>query len=249
LQEAHKRFTHLDGIVLASDLTQPQIVEAIKRVAEDRRFGLAPTLVLIKPEDAMMLDRIGEADPRVGTLFVLADDEGGVDPRLVDEVLPKLKQIAGNYGYRELSPELLHSLAMQATHALRQLAIRESKVFDVSLAESALVDALRTHPSEQLRLSTGLTLSWMKSANAQNVLAARALSSDESTSIRLAMFRLLSDSARRFGSMLNQNLADELKNQAVKLPDLGLRTAASQALGALNQPAETTADIILGATR
>ena len=59
----------------------------------------------------------------------------------------------------------------------------------------------------------------------------------------MAAFGALADSGRHFGSRLEAATLEVLGRQVLSLPDLVLRTAASQALGALNPPGTSVADV------
>jgi hypothetical protein len=109
-----------------------------------------------------------------------------------------------------------------------------------------LIEVLRTASSEELRAAAGNALSWMPTPQAQQAIAGIALAAKETESLRITTFALLANSARRFGAQLDAQLASQLKEQAVGEPNLTLRTAASQAMGAMNLPAEQILSIIVG---
>jgi HEAT repeat protein len=245
LTQAHRELTHLDGMFLASDMRGPTVVEAIRELAKDDRFSLAPVVVLVKENDTLVLDRVAEVDNRVGSVFVLTSPNGAVDPKIVDQMLAKLAQVAVRYGQRELSAEMKLALALKAARVLQGIAASQSQIFDVRPALPTMVETLRTHPSEELRIAVATALSWVAGPQAQQVIAATALNAKETDSLRIACFGLLADSARRFGSQLDDNLLGRLKEQAVSEPNLTLRTAASQAFGATNPPVELVVPIII----
>ncbi len=246
LNQARRELTHLDGVFLASDMKQPTVTEAIDELAKDQRFCLTPIIVLVKENQTNVLDRIGTSDKRVGSVFVLTASDESVDPKIVEQMLAKLEQITVRCGLRPLSPEVKLSLALQAARALEGIARNESPVFNGQTAMPALIEVLRTASSEELRVAAGSALSWMNAPQAQQAIAGIALAAKESESLRITTFALLADSARRFGAQLDEALTSRLKEQAVSEPNLTLRTAASQAMGATNPPVERILSIIVG---
>ncbi len=124
------------------------------------------------------------------------------------------------------------------------MAAGKSKVFDVRPVERSLAEA-QGHPSEELRVACLRVLALLDSPTAQRAIAGVALSSKSAESLRLAAFATLADSGRHFGSRLEQQGLQVLVQQALKEPNLVLRTGASQALGALNPSGTSVADIIL----
>jgi len=127
---------------------------------------------------------------------------------------------------------------------LRDIAISGRTVFDVAVAEEALIAGL-DHPSEPLRIACAFVLARLSTKQAQQAIAAVALSSEQSETLRKAAYAALADSARQYGSKLDRSMTAKLMELAFGDPNLALRTAASRALGALNLPGERAADIIL----
>jgi len=93
-------------------------------------------------------------------------------------------------------------------------------------------------------------LALIDSSTAQDALAQAALSDEHTSTLRIAAFASLAESARELGDRLSDRLTKELIQQAMSEPDLELRTAASQALGAIiKMPAELAVEAILNDTR
>ncbi|HSW46199.1 MAG TPA: HEAT repeat domain-containing protein [Phycisphaerae bacterium] len=244
LTRAHKELTHLDGIFLASDIAGPSIGEALPALAKDNLFGLTPVVAYIKQGGNLVADQIAATDNRVGRVLVTGPDQApGTDfaPTLLD----RWAKTAGKYGYGEIGPELSVLLALDAAAALRDIAISGKTVFDVGVARKSLITALG-HPAEPLRIACAFVLARQNSAQAQQAIAVVALSDKQSPTLRKAAYAALAESARQFGARLDASMVRRLAELAVGDPDLDLRTAASQALGALNLQSEQAADIILG---
>jgi HEAT repeat protein len=239
LARAAKQFTQLDGIFLASDMTRPGPVQAVRMLARDERAALSPVVMLVKEGGMLVSDQVIDADPRVGR--VLVNDE------IAEQLTVKLEQIARHYGYNPLTAEDGVALSLEATLSLQRIAAHQSPVFDVRAAEPALIQALNSHESEEVRIGATRVLALVNTSNSQDAIAKVALSDEQTSTLRVAAFASLAESAREMGNRLNERLARELINQAMSEPNLELRTAASQALGAtIKMPAELAVEAILG---
>ncbi len=243
LDGAHKQLTHLDGIFLSTDMDRPTVVEAVRTLADDRRFSLTPVVLIVQQNDDLVADRVNESDRRVGRVYAVTNGEGS-QAKLAEQLLARGKEIAPKFGHHELPPELSTSLALEAARTLRTIAVNRSPVLDIRGAEASLISALG-HPSEELRIAAAEALALIDSAGAQRAIAVVALGADQTESLRKAAFASLAESARRFGSKLEDTAVQKLIEQAVTEPNLALRTAASQALGAMNLPGKPVAEIIL----
>lgn len=242
LARAAKQFTQLDGIFLASDMTRPGAVQAVQVLARDERAALTPVVLLVKEGGMLISDQVLDVDSRVGR--VLANGS------MAEQLTKKLDQIGRHYGYQPLTAEDGVDLSLEAARSLQRIAAYKSVIFDVGAAESALAQALNHHPSEEVRIDTTRVLALVDSSTAQDTLAQAALSAEHTPTLRIAAFASLAESARELGDRLSDRLTKELIQQAMSEPDLELRTAASQALGAIiKMPAELAVEAILKDTR
>ncbi len=241
LAEAARQVNQLDAIFIASDIARPGPVEALRVLAKDERYALAPVVVYVKEGGMLVADQVADADGRVGRVLVVP----GKSP--ADLLTAKAEQIGPNYGYTPLSAEDGVKLSLLASRALQWIASNNSPIFDPAAAEKALVTALNTHASEEVRIAATRVLALLNTATAQPAIAKVALSSQQTPTLRIAAFASLAESARYLGNRLPNKLVKELIEQAKSEPDLKLRTAASQALGStINMPAELAVEAILG---
>jgi|GEM_PF-153490 len=243
LTQAERELPHVDAILLASDLKAPNVIEAARALTGHERFSLTPVLVYVKQADNLVADRLAGVSPKAGVVFV--ENGNGADwGKLVDALARQFPRTAAKYGHVPFTPEVSLALALDAAATLRGMAAHNSGVFDLGIAEQPLIKAL-SHPSEELRIASLRVLALLDSQAAQRAIAAVALNLEASPSLRMAAFAALADSGRHFGLCLEPAILEVLVRQALSLPDLVLRTAASQALGALNPPGTSVADVIL----
>jgi HEAT repeat protein len=239
-----RAFTHVDGIFVASDIERPTVIEAVRALRDDERFSLAPLMVYIKKADNVLANRVNAEDPRVGVVFVVNGEGANPWPQLAEALMGKYPATAARYGHVALTTEASLPLALDAAATLRLIAFRESAVFDIRPAERALIEALG-HQSPELRVAVMGVLALMPSPTAQRALATAALDANQTEPLRMTAFAALAESAQRFGHRLEEAATQMLVQQALKEPNLALRTAASQALGAMNLPGPWAATVIL----
>ena len=246
LIEAHRKLNRLDGIFLASDIQRPGPAEAVAALSADETFGLAPVVLYVKEGGMPAADRVAEADGRVGRVMVVTGDPSRKP--LAEQLLTRLQEVAPRYAYRPVEPEECLDLALQAAAVLRQMAIARPRVFDLGRACRASIAAL-AHPAEELRIAAAGVLALLDDAEAQAAIARAALDAGQSGRMRRVAYGALAESARHFGVRLDAVSVEMLVEQSISQPDLELRTAAGQALGAMNLPGPSAAQIILKQSR
>jgi hypothetical protein len=87
-------------------------------------------------------------------------------------------------------------------------------------------------------------LGYIGSPEAQGAIAKIALDAAQPQEMRVAMFTALAEAAKRQGNHLDNDQVAKLIELAQKDENLVIRTAASQALGALNLPGNPASVII-----
>ena len=131
---------------------------------------------------------------------------------------------------------------------MRRIAIVRGSVHDCRVAESSLIAALSAD-DEDLRIRCAAVLALLPMATAQRALAEAALNVDHTESLRTAAFAALAESAKRNGNRLDATRVQSVLSAARDEPDPTMRTAASQALGALNLTDNQASQIIRSYSR
>lgn len=150
---------------------------------------------------------------------------------------------ATSVGQTAVSAEDALALALDAVSTLRMIAFSNSTVYDFSLAEGALIKALASE-HEVLQIQAASVLALAPTSSAQQAIATLALEARNTESLRVAAFASLAESAKVNGNLLSEVQTDQLITMAINEENLVLRTAASQALGALNVPSNKAAPVI-----
>jgi CheY-like chemotaxis protein len=226
----------VDLIVLASDISQPNLAEAAAVLRRDFRFANTPVIVLARREQELMADRIAASEVQMGVVSHRAT---------ATDVAAAWDEAASRVGRVPTTPETALALALDAAETLRLIAISRTPAFDFAKAEPALIGAL-SHPAAELQIKAAQVLAYASSAAAQRAVARVALSGETDMALRLPAFASLAESAKRQGNLLESYEVDALRELTMKSDDPVIKTAASRALGALNLPTHDATTIIIG---
>ncbi len=234
LQDARKNAPSLDLVVIPSSLKEPSFAAALNELRKDYLFASAATVLLISPADDEVVRPLLHLDPRIGG--VPADAPAAA-------LLAEYDRVRRQIGALPLDRATAVNLAMQAAEALQMIAVTNNKVYDFRQAQVALINSLK-HPEEALRVTGAQVLAESEAPEAQQAVAQLALDETQAKPVRLRVFAALATSAKAHGNLLTDALRDQVAAAATQAKDLEIRTAASQALGALNLPSNQASKII-----
>lgn len=234
LEDARKNVPSLDLVVIPSRLKEPAFNVALNDLRKDYLFASAATVLLIDPADEEVVRPLLHLDSRIGG--VPADAAAA-------PLLAEYDRVRRQIGALSLDKATALDLALQAAEALRMVAVTNNKVLDFRQAQNGLIRAL-AHPEEALRVTAAEVLAESEAPEAQAAVAKLALDESQPKPVRLKAFAALATSAKAHGNLLDDNIRDQVAEAATQTQDLDLRTAASQALGALNLPSNQASKII-----
>ena len=189
------------------------------------KLSAAPMVVLGLPGEVVQATRMFADDPAVAVI-----DGGAANPNVGEAI----KQAAAAMAGPDLSATQDEAYAVQSLDLLRDLALKRSPVFDVSLAKDSLIAALGDE-REAVMLGAAGVLAMIDAPEAQQALADTALSERAGTAIRVEVFGDLADSAKRSGNLLTERQLGQM-NELIGSARGELADAAAQAYGALNLP-------------
>lgn len=235
-QRAREEFTNVAGLWLASDLRGPAVGEAFRRVRAEYVFSKTPVIILSKPQHELAARELAESDPYVEAVSALADTD------MFRAAFLRASTRAGNVS---VDADLARSMAIEAAQTLRRIAVDGRTVLNLGAAEPALISILN-RPDEELQVLAASVLAALPTPTAQRAVMHVAQSDDNTISLRVAAFGALADSARNHGNLLEDGQIDRLVSLARHADDLVIRTAASQALGAINLASNQASEIIRG---
>ena len=234
LEDARKNAPSLDLVVIPSNLKEPGFNAALNDLRKDYLFASAATVLLISPADEEIVRPLLHLDSRIGGVPA----EAPAAP-----LLTEYDRVRRQVGALSLDKATALNLANQAAEALRMIAVTNNKVYNFRQAQAGLLRALK-HPEEALRVTGADVLAASETPEAQMAVAQLALDESQAKPVRLRVFAALANSAKAHGNLLNDEVRDQVALAATQTKDLEIRTAASQALGALNLPSNQASKII-----
>ncbi len=234
LDDARKNTPSLDLVVIASSMKEPAFNIALNDLRKDYLFASATTVLLVSPADEDVVRPLLHLDSRIGGVPANATAE---------QLLAEYDRVRRQVGALPLDKATALDLAKQAAESLRMVALTNNKVYNFRQAQVALIKALK-HPEEALRVTAADVLAASEAPEAQMAVAELALDESQAKPVRLRVFAALATSAKAHGNLLKDDVRDQVAAAATQDKDLEIRTAASQALGALNLPSNQASKII-----
>ena len=234
MERTRTEFQNVVGVFLATDLNDPPVADALRRLRTESVFGKTAVVVLTKSGQSVFADDLAENYPYIETVAASAGAAGLDDA--FDRVRARTRQA-------RLDEALAQSLAIEAAETLGRIAIDGSTVCDVADAEPGLIAALASS-DEALQTLVAKVLALLSAPTSQRAIAFVALNDSNAESLRVSVFGSLAESAKRNGNLLEDDQVTALIDIAREDPDLIIRTAASQALGAINIESNKASEII-----
>jgi hypothetical protein len=230
---AGQSMTAVDVIIVSEELGAAEIDKLFSLAGKNPKLSGAARLVLTKT-GASPYEVQKTNDPLLST--AQASDAQAVKAameaaRVKAGALPMDAQVATAY-------------ATRAAQLLQRLAISRGQVMDVSVARASLLQSLNDQRPEIVKL-VGQTLALIDSPDAQAGLLDKAMAEGVSDDVRVSLYQSLATSAKFFGNKLDAGKTDELMKVVAEAQNLEVRSAAAEAHGALNLPADQAKRLVV----
>jgi hypothetical protein len=267
---AYMGTAHADAIVYATTAGPEYLHQALARAVKDNNayvaLGAVEALATTAGEKSLLY-RLGTTQPLIQAMSfnnkavkysaaiaiaAAGPTESFAESKLVVENLVQaLKETAeGTSEGTELANKwVAESYAVRAAKAMLKLAQSRNAVIDLSLAQSALIDATKDNRTE-IQVLAGQILACLNSPDAQRSIAATALAETNDMGVRLSAFNSLAVSAKFNGNLLDDQTIDTIYSLvSSQQADPQLRSAAAAAYGSFNLPSQKVKNLILDQTR
>jgi len=233
LQRGRTEFQSLAALFLSTDIADPGVKAAIAEFRSEFTYAKTPVVLLIGARDSLAAKDLAKADPYIES----------VDASATAGLEAALERLRERGGQTQLDSDLAFALALEATETLRRIAVDGRTVYDFAVAEAALIGALSSS-DERLQITAASVLALARTPTAQRAIGHVALDPGNSLTLRIAAFGSLAESAKNNGHALEDAQTAEFVRIAREEADLTIRTAASQALGAMNLATNRASEII-----
>jgi len=231
------RLPGVDVIVISEDVPQAQIDRMFMFSSQTSRLeGAAKLIITHSPASRFAASTIN--NPMIS--ITQAQDAAGLKLALTDA-----RKRAGSLTMDE---KMATDYALRASDALGKLAINRTPVYDLAVAEPTLLAAL-DDPRADLVKACGKVLAMLNSRSSQLGLLTKAAEDKTSDELKIALYKDLAVNAKFYGNLLEAESIDKLQKVVASAANLDVRSAAAEARGALNLPAEQAKTLILQQSR
>ena len=236
----------VDGLVAASSkLASVDVILAYEKVGTaevDRMLAAAGGIARLDRTPKLIVGDKGSVfTSRAATDSLVSLTEAGAGNELVSALAAARKR----GGSVALTSEQAAAYADIAVDLLEDLAMTRQSVLSPVQAEPALLAALDSTRPDFVD-SVGEVLSLLPTSAAQPALLGKGADAKVPLETRVTLLKSLAANAKLFGAKLNDAQIAELQALVEGDGDQALRSAAAEALGALNLPAEKARELILG---
>lgn len=223
----------VDVIVVSEELGGDQVQRLMDMAAADARLEQSAKLIITRTA-ASPFSVLTINNPLISVTQV-------PDPAALREPIDNARQRAGGL---QLDEAQATELALNAARLLERIGWAEQPVLDVSLAEGTLLNALTDERADLVR-AAGDALATINSPNAQQGIYLRAAAEGTDPEVVVSLYNSLAASAKRHGNLLDEDQVTALQQTVENAENLDVRSAAAEAHGALNLPAEKAKQLIV----
>lgn len=230
---AGQSLSAVDVIVVAEELNAAEVDKLFSLAAQNPKLSGAAKLVLTKT-GASPWETRKQTDALLSTSQA-RDAEG---------VKAAMAAARSKAGALPTDADVSSRYAARAAELLQRLAISRGQVMDVSAARSSLLLSLEDSRPEIVKL-VGQTLALIDAGDAQSGLLDKALAEGVADDVKISLLNSLSTSAKFFGNKLEPAKTEKLLKVVAEATNLEVRSAAAEAHGALNLPADAAKKLIV----
>jgi len=158
---------------------------------------------------------------------------------------PVIEGARAKTGGVPMDDKIASAYALRAADLLGKLAINGNKVLDVTQAQSSLMASLEDTRPEVVKAVANV-LALLNDKSVQSALATKAGDEKAADEVKVALFKALATNAKNNGNLLDADGLAIVQKTVAGTGSLEVRSAAAEARGALNLPAEQSKTLIIG---
>jgi len=223
-------------VIVVSEDANVQLV--ISSAAQSARLQGASILVLTHNQNNPYV--VGATqNPLLNTAVMPGKDQ------LADTLKIEIDKARVHGGAVVLKDEQATEYAQRAAELLAKLAQTRNLAFDLNVAQPGVLAALMTDSRPEILKGAGKVLANLDSPSSQAGLLTKALEEATAAEVRVSLFKSLAANAKFFGNHLDGAQAADLQKVVQDAKSADIRSAAAEARGALNLPADQTKKLIL----
>jgi hypothetical protein len=138
--------------------------------------------------------------------------------------------------------------SLRAAELMGRLAISSGNVLDLSAAAPTIVAALNDARPDVVK-AAGHVIGWVNINGAQGAVLQTAMGEKTADDVKISLFKSLAQAAKNFGNQLSADQVRGLEQVVANATNLDVRSAAAEARGAANLPADQAKTLIVQQSR
>jgi hypothetical protein len=227
----------VDVILVSEDVGADQVQRLMEASAGNPRLEATAKLVLTKsPASIYAVQSVNNP---------LLSVSQATTPDALKEDIGKARTRAGGL---QLDEEGATAIAMRAADLLERIAVSNVPALNVAVAEPTLLASLNDQRPDLVK-NVGEVIGLINSRSAQQGLLSKAVDEKTAPDVAVSLFNSLATSAKMYGNLLEGAQVDQLTTVVEKAENLDVRSAAAEAHGALNLPADRAKQLIVNQSR
>ncbi len=219
-------------LVVQGDATN--VMRTVQLASQNVRLQATAVLAVVDNQQAILVNRAYPDDPMVSVVNATVEET-----TFTQAVASALNAGGGD----ALSPDQASAYASRALELLRDAKLTGSQVLEVSLAQNAMIEALRD-PRLPIAEAAGKVLALLEGETAQRALAEAGLDAALDPLLRTSLLQSLAENAKRYGALLSDHQGRKLL-ELVGQATGPLADAAAEAHGALDMPTDSGVQLIV----
>ncbi|MBO6738742.1 MAG: HEAT repeat domain-containing protein [Phycisphaerales bacterium] len=206
---------------------------SIESARTENKTSVSPVLALMGPDDLIPMQR------QYGRDQGIAVRRQSISGSAFDQSVETLLEVASG---GPISTEEAEEYAARATEVLRNLAISNNEVLNISDAASILINVLEQVDGFTM-LDIAEIISYMPQPKAQQAIMDRTMGTDDAD-LQIEMLTIVADSGKRHGNQLSNRQIRRLIEMAQSEND-DLATTAAATMGALQVDNTTLLQLVI----
>lgn len=225
----------IDAILVTEDVNPDELRKLFATASGSARLDHSAKVVLVSSKGSPWF-RAALGDQRLSATTATADA-----PDLLAEAINEGKKRAGGVPVDEATAM---DYAIRSAAVMNNLAISRGQILDILAIEPTLLASLGDTRVELAKASAEV-VGLLDSVKAQNALCDKAVDEKTPDDVKIPLYKALAANVKFFGGRLDETHIDTLRKAASneKTPDV--KSAAAEALGALNLTTEQVKPLIL----
>ena len=215
----------------------------------EQMFTIAGQSLRLERAAKLIVPRVSKVATPYAQLAISNPTVTVTDPNLDEAGLnAAIEEARKRAGGLPMDEKMATTYALRAAEMLQRLAISKGQVFDLLVAQPAVMAALDDQRPEIAHAAAN-SLGLLNSREAQAALATKAIDEKTQDEFKIILLKDLSVHAKFYGNMLDATLIESLGKLAETAANLDVKSAAAEALGALNLRSEQIKVLIVNQAR